>query len=49
LKQAVEEAWKEGLQLDYIVSDVSKEEDCSEAPKKSPMPFYFCAMTMWSS
>jgi len=31
LKKTVEEAKKEGLQIDYIVSDVAKEEDCKEA------------------
>jgi NAD(P)-dependent dehydrogenase (short-subunit alcohol dehydrogenase family) len=31
LKETVEEAKKEGLEIDYIVSDVSKEEDCKEA------------------
>ncbi len=31
LKETVEEAKKEGLQIDYIVSDVAKEEDCKEA------------------
>jgi meso-butanediol dehydrogenase/(S,S)-butanediol dehydrogenase/diacetyl reductase len=31
LKQAVEEAGKEGLKIDYIVSDVAKEEDCKAA------------------
>ena len=31
LKQAVEEAGKEGLKIDYLVSNVSKEEDCKAA------------------
>jgi len=31
LKQAVEEAGKEGLKIDYLVSDVAKEEDCKAA------------------
>jgi NAD(P)-dependent dehydrogenase (short-subunit alcohol dehydrogenase family) len=31
LKETVEEAKKEGLTIDYIVSDVSKEEDCKKA------------------
>lgn len=31
LKETVEEAKKKGLELDYLVSDVSKEEDCKEA------------------
>jgi len=31
LKKALEEASKEGLELDYLVSDVSKEKDCKEA------------------
>jgi len=31
LKEAMNEANKEGVKLDYIVSDVSKEEDCKEA------------------
>lgn len=31
LKKTVEEAKKEGLHIDYIVSDVAKEEDCKEA------------------
>ena len=31
LKKAVEEASKEGVELDYLVSDVSKEKDCREA------------------
>jgi NAD(P)-dependent dehydrogenase (short-subunit alcohol dehydrogenase family) len=31
LKETVEEAKKEGLEFDYIVSDVAKEEDCKKA------------------
>jgi NAD(P)-dependent dehydrogenase (short-subunit alcohol dehydrogenase family) len=31
LKETVEEAKKKGLQIEYLVSDVSKEEDCKEA------------------
>jgi NAD(P)-dependent dehydrogenase (short-subunit alcohol dehydrogenase family) len=31
LKQTAEEAKKEGLHLDYLVSDVAKEENCKEA------------------
>ena len=31
LKETVEEAGKEGLEIDYLVSDVAKEEDCKEA------------------
>lgn len=31
LKETVEEAKGQGVELDYIVSDVSKEEDCKEA------------------
>ncbi|HSE83853.1 MAG TPA: SDR family oxidoreductase [Thermodesulfobacteriota bacterium] len=31
LKETVGEAKKEGLEIDYIVSDVAKEEDCKEA------------------
>ncbi len=31
LKQVVEEAGKEGLKIDYLVSDVAKEEDCKAA------------------
>ncbi|HSC34696.1 MAG TPA: SDR family NAD(P)-dependent oxidoreductase, partial [Thermodesulfobacteriota bacterium] len=31
LKETVEEAKKKGLSLDYLVSDVSKEEDCRKA------------------
>ena len=31
LKEAVDEAKKKGLDLDYLVSDVSKEEDCKAA------------------
>lgn len=31
LKQAVEEAGKEGLKIDYLVSNVAKEEDCKAA------------------
>jgi NAD(P)-dependent dehydrogenase (short-subunit alcohol dehydrogenase family) len=31
LQQTIEEAKKEGLNIDYIVSDVSKEEDCKVA------------------
>jgi len=31
LKETVEEAKKKGLEIDYLVSDVSKEEDCKEA------------------
>jgi len=30
LEETVEEAKKEGLEIDYLVSDVSKEEDCKE-------------------
>lgn len=31
LKQAVEEAGKEGVKIDYLVSDVAKEEECKAA------------------
>lgn len=31
LKETVEEASKEGVELDYLVSDVSKEKDCRDA------------------
>ena len=31
LQEAVEEAKNKGLEIDYLVSDVSKEEDCKEA------------------
>ena len=31
LQEAVEAAKNKGLEIDYIVSDVSKEEDCKEA------------------
>lgn len=31
LKETVDEAKKKGLEIDYLVSDVSKEEDCKEA------------------
>lgn len=31
LKETVDEAKKKGLDIDYLVSDVSKEEDCKEA------------------
>jgi Dehydrogenases with different specificities (related to short-chain alcohol dehydrogenases) len=31
LKETAEEAKKEGLQIDYIVSDVAKEDDCKKA------------------